>query len=260
MSYRFPASILGVSLLFAGSKLSHAASLPAAPPGFTWQYASSSSYTDSDSGSVTLNASGNFATPSVTPISQSLSLTTFNEASAPSGQFYSVTSSTFTTNLIGSTNATLFNFSGVPDSFYGALSLAGVGISGSSGASAGPATSTLSRVSSAPMAVAPFAGASFTDFVSGLGATSISLSDTGAVAVNNGSNIGFTFTGNSVAFFQASSGFTGPLWAVSGTASFDASLTTNYDIYALVPIVPEPSAAMLMLAGLACSFRRRRSA
>ena len=179
-------SALALCIAGGGAK---AAGLPAAPSGFTWQFVSANTYTDTDSGTVTLNANGNFNTPSVTPISASLSLTTFNQASAPSGQFYCVTSSDFTTNFLGSTNASLFNFSGSADTFYGALSLGGLSIGGTSGASAGPASSTLSRTPGTAMPVGVFGVASFLDAATGASSTSVSLNDTGVVGTNNGSNI-----------------------------------------------------------------------
>jgi len=254
---RHQSLILSVLLALAGGV--SAASLPAAPPGFTWQFAGNNSYTDSDTGILSLNASGNSGVPSVTPISVSLSLTTFNANSAPSGQFYCVTSSTFTTNLLASTNASIFNLSGANDAFYGVLSLAGLSIGGSSGASSGPSTSTLTRVTANATPVMAFGNATFLDFATGANATNIALSDTGTVPADNGNNITFSFTGNSVAFIQAVSGYTGPLWTAQGSASYDASLTTFYDTYELVPIVPEPSVAMLgTLALLGLISRRRR--
>ena len=255
MKHTVLSSTLALCIAVSGAK---AAGLPAAPSGFTWQFVSANTYTDTDSGSISLNASGNFGTPSVTSIAGSLSLTTFNQASAPSGQFYCVTSSDFATSFLSSTNASLYNFSGSADSFYGALSLGGLSIGGTSGASAGPSTSTLSRTSGTAMPVGPFGVASFLDAASGASSTSVSLADTGTVGTNNGSNLTFTFSGNSVAFFQASSGYTGTLWTAAGSATYDATITTLYDVYELVPLVPEPGVTLLGAGFLGAMLMRRR--
>ena len=258
-----------IKCLFSGSillgtlacpALSLAASLPAAPSGFTWQFASAATYSDSDTGSVSLNASGSFGAFSVTPISQSLSLTTFNEASAPSGQFYCVTASTFTSSLIGSTGATLFNFSGSASSFSGNLSLSGLTIANPY---AGTSSGSSSLVNTSTASIPAFGSASFLDAASGAASTTINLTNTGTVAANNGSNITFNYTGNSVAYFTPASGsYSGPGWAVSGSAGYSAALTTNYDIYELVPVsVPEPAGlSVILLAGaMATGVRRRKT-
>jgi hypothetical protein len=252
-------AVLSITALLATAASLSAGLLPSAPPGQTWQYVSTNSYTDSDAGSLILNASGNFSTPSVTPIGVSLSLTTFNENSAPSGQFYCVTASTFSTSLLASTNVTLFNFSGLDDSFYGALSLAGLSIGGSSGASAGPVTSSVSRLPGNAQPVTAFDVTSFLDFATGASSTNVNLTDSGPVATNNGAPITFSFSGNSVAVIRSTGAYTGPLWTASGAASYNASLTTFYDVYELVAIVPEPGAALLGgMALLGMSIRRRR--
>lgn len=247
--------VFGVFFALAGGV--SAAPLPAAPPGFTWQFAGSNSYTDSDTGTLSLNASGNFGTPSVTPIGVSLSLTTFNENSAPPSQFYCVTSSTFSTSLIASTNINIFNFSGANDSFYGTLTLAGLAVGGSSTASAGPVTSSLNRTVGTAQPVPAFGVASFLDFATGANATNVSLTDTGTVPANNGNNITFSFSGNSVAFLQSSGNYIGALWSAQGAASYDASITTFYDVYDLVP-VPEPGIALLGASALLSLISRRR--
>jgi hypothetical protein len=236
--------------------LSAQAALPPAPAGFTWNFVSSATYTDSDSVTQSLNSSGNFGTPSVTGLAQSLSLTTFNEASAPSGSAYMVTSSTFSSSLMGSTNATILNFSGGPANFTGAVSIAGASIGGTV-ASGGPVTTSISRAT--PLSVPTFG---IVPFSSDSGATStlLNVTSAGPLAINDGSNINFVSSGNSVVFIQSSAG-PGPTWTSSGSVTLNASLNTNYDVYQLVPLnVPEPSATVMLgalgLVGLA--HRRRR--
>jgi hypothetical protein len=235
--------------------------LPAAPAGFTWQYVSSNTYTDNDVGTASLAASGNVGSFSVTPISETLSLTTFNQASAPSGQFYCITASNFTSSILASSSATIFNLNlaGIPEDYSGTLSLSSMSLGGTAGATGGPVSSSLTRTPGAALTIAPFGNATFTDAASGANSTNISLSSTGSLAINNGSNVTFTYSGNSVAFFAAAPTYTGPGWAVSGAASYSASITTNYDVYELVAI-PEPNSAALTAAALLglASRRRRR--
>lgn len=231
---------------------------PAAPAGFTWQFVNSQVYTDSDSGSVTLNDSGNYGTPEVTSLAQSLSVTTFNQASSPSGFYYDVTSSTYTASLLGSTNASLFNFSGTATTYGGNLSLAGFSIGGAG--SAVPVSSSLSNSSTA--SVPSFGGPlTFVDASSGASGTSASTTASGGISLNNGSNLNFTFNGNSVAGFNAASGATSGLFTVAGSASYSAGINTAYDVYELVA-VPEPTGPAFAAALLGCALirRRRRSA
>ena len=238
-----------------------AASLPAAPAGYTWQFVNAATYTDSDTGTLSLAANGNVNSgPAIASISETLSLTTFNEASAPAGQFYCVTASSFTTSLLASTNSIIFNFTPGSDGFYGTGTLAGMSIGGSSGASAGPLSSGLTRPPVSAVNVPSFGTASFLDAATGAAATSINLSDTGTVAVNNGSDLTFTFTGTEVNMFNSTSGGAGSIWITSGSASFSAAITTAYDVFRLVAIpVPEAStAAFLGSMGLLLAGRRRR--
>jgi len=221
--------------------------LPEPQAGFMWESQGVLVYSDEGSFTTDLGQATVHGVPSQLQLDEAISLTTF-APTAGANQHIVVHSSSYTVSLNGLGTVVVINMDAAERFFAGTIGFDGWVLGGQAFSLPQSDSITNAGQSQGAFGAALFGDGSSTSL-------SVVLTDSG-VAPTTGAAIDFTFNGTYD--INLTSDATVAQVFGSGSAFGSASLQTVYETFDLVPVVPEPSLVLLVLAGAGVGLRRRR--
>lgn len=223
-------------------------SLPEPPMGFTWESQGVLVYSQEGSFTTDLGQNAVSGVAKQLVLDETISLTTF-DATPGLNQHILVHSSSYSVNLNGLGSVVVINLDVAQHAFSGTIGFNGWQLGGM--ATDEPSSNTLTNPG---MVLASSSAALFGNGNST--SLSVILADSGAVPTT-GELVSFDFDGTYS--INLGGGTAAAQFFGSGSAYGNASLSTVYETFQLVEMIPEPSVVMMCVAGSVVLLRRRRS-